>query len=393
MANQDISLLDQELQALERELGSCREPRILQGEQRVHTVIDDKKVVNLTANNYLGLATHPKIRQAASEAIEKYGVALCSGRNDIGTTDLHKELEAKIAEFQRTEAAIVLGSNSEANQAVMGSVLSETDLAIVDERSHESVIEGIRIGRASHRTYRHVDMSSLRSVLRQVKDNGYRRVLISTCGVFPMGGNIAPLPHIVELAKEYAVMTMVDDAHAMGVIGTNGRGTASHFALEGQVDIQVGGFGKAPGVVGGYIACSHKLRELIVRKANCLLHSAPPPPPVVGACIAFLELIQSDEGRTLIGKAWENAEFFRAGLKALGFHVPDYSETPLIPIMLGDADKAVRFSQRLFDMGVFVAPKGKNLRTIITAGHTRGDLRGALDAFEKVGKELAVIEG
>jgi len=391
MSPHQIPFLDEELQALDKQVGPRREPRLLMAEQKAVTVVDERQVINLTANNYLALATDPRVKQAAIAAIEKYGVAVCSGRNDSGTTDMHRELETRIARFLRTQAAVVLGSNSEINMAVMGSLLSHGDVAVVDERSHESVSDGISIGGAERRTYRHVDMDSLRDTLQDIKGKGYRRVLISTPGVFPMGGNIAPLPQIVAWASEFGALSMVDDAHAVGVIGENGRGTVSHFGLEGKCDIQVGGFGKAPGVVGGYVGCSRQLRELIIRKSNAFLHSAPLPTGMVAACIAALDVLESDDGKRLILKAWENAKFFKKGLKDLGFVVPDYSQTPLIPIILNDSDKALRFSSRLFAEGIFVAPKGKNLRTIITAAHERSDLARALDAFGRIGKELGVL--
>jgi len=392
LADRNIALLDQELEELRQRLGPNREPRVLQGEQKAVTVYDGKSAINLQPNNYLGLATHSKLREAAIEAIRQYGVAVCAGRRGGGNSELHVELDRRIAIYQRTEAAMLMLSNSEANWAVMDALLSPLDVAVVDEASHESVIDGINVARSNCRTYRHLDMVSLKDTLHEVGQGAFRRVLVSTCGVFPRMGEIAPLPDILELAGQYHAISMVDDAHAVGIIGDQGRGTASHFGVEGQCDVQVGGFAKALGVLGGYVACSHKLRELIMQKSNQWRHTQPLPPPVVAACLASLDLLEGAEGEKIIQRAWDNAALFRTGLRELGFTIPDESKTPLVPIVLGNADQAFRLSEGLFREGVYVEFKNRaSLRAIITAGHTRDELSCAIAAFERVGKEEGII--
>lgn len=394
LARHVFTSIDEELRELEDQMGPLREPKVLQGPQNAVTVFDGKKVINFSANNYLGLATHPKLKKAAAQAMEKFGVAVCSGRRDSGSTELHLELEKRVAAFQRSETALVLLSNSEANWAVSTALLSKGDVAIVDEASHESMIDGITVSNADCKKYRHVDMNSLRENLRSAAEAGYGRVLVSTCGVFPRIGDIAPLPQILEESREYRAITMLDDAHSVGVLGDHGRGTASHFNVEGQFDIQVGGFSKAPGVIGGYIACSHKIKELILRKSNQWRHTQPLPAPVIAACLASLDLLESEEGEKLIQRAWENSSFFRTGLHELGYVIPDESKTPLVPIILKNTKQAFQLSEALFQEGIYIVFKNRNsLRAIVTAGHTREDLATAIDAFKKAGSDLGIITG
>ncbi len=392
MIGHETSVFDEELQELQRKMGSLPEPRVLQGPQQPVTIFDGRKVINFSANNYLGLATHAKLKEAAKLAMEKFGVALCSGRRDSGNTELHLELEKRVAVFLRAEAALVLLSNSEANWAVCSAVLSPGDIAIVDEASHESIEDGILVSRADCSKYRHLDMASLHDCLQRATEAKHRRILVSTCGVFPRMGDIAPLPQILELARKYQAITMVDDAHAVGILGDHGRGTASHFGLDGQFDIQVGGFSKAPGVIGGYIGCCRKIKELIMRKSNQWRHTQPMPAPIIAACIASLDLLESEQGEKIIRRAWDNADFFKKGLRRLGYAVPEESRTPLVAILAKDTEQAFQLSEGLFREGINVVFKNRrSLRAIITADHTHQDLVTAVAAFEKVGRELGIV--
>lgn len=378
--------------------GVYRKLRILEGEQRPRAVIDGREVINLSSNNYLGLTTHPQLRAAAKAAIDRYGVGAGAVRTIIGTMDLHEELERKLAAFKHTEATLVLQSGFTANQAVLGTILGEGDLVISDELNHASIIDGIRLTKAARKVYRHNDMDDLERVLEQTRGEQYRKIVIVTDGVFSMDGDIAPLPRIAELAQAYGAVTMVDDAHASGVLGPHGSGTVHHFGLERVWDISVGTLSKAIGAVGGYAACSQALRELMEHRARPFLFSTAHPPSVAATCIAAVELLQSAEGQQLIDRLWENTRFFKRGLQELGFDT-GISETPITPIIIGEGAKAMQFSDRLFARGVFAqgiayptVPRDKGrVRTIVTAAHSRADLEEALNVFETVGREMALI--
>ncbi|MEN6520190.1 MAG: glycine C-acetyltransferase [Armatimonadota bacterium] len=377
-----------------KERGAYRELRVLEGEQLPTSIFDGKTVINLSSNNYLGLTTHPKMREAAIKAIKDLGVGSASVRTIAGTMEIHQELERKLADFKHTEASLVFQSGFAANQGVIGSVLEEGDLVISDELNHASIIDGIRLTKAARKVYAHSDMDSLKDVLENSKD--IKKKLIVTDGVFSMDGDIAPLPQIVELAEEYEAIVMVDDAHSSGVLGRNGRGSIDHFDLNGRVDIQVGTLSKAIGAMGGYVAGSQRLRDLMIHRGRALLFSTSHPPSVVASCIAAIDVLLNEPER--IEKLWDNARYFKAGLNNLGFDT-GHSQTPITPVIVGKGALAMKLSDRLFDEGVFAqgigyptVPEAKSrVRTIVTATHTKEELDKALEAFEKVGKELAII--
>jgi len=392
---------DQVVQAQLDELkqqGLHRKLRILDGEQRPRSVIDGHAVINLSSNNYLGLTTHPKLREAAKAAIDRYGVGAGAVRTIIGTMTIHEELERKLAEFKHTEATLVLQSGFTANAAALGPILGDGDLVISDELNHASIIDGIRLTKAARKVYKHSNMDDLERVLEEARAEHYRTILIVTDGVFSMDGDVAPLPRVVELAEHYGAVTMVDDAHASGVLGPHGSGTVHHFGLERRWDISIGTLSKAIGAVGGYVACSQALRELMEHRARPFLFSTAHPPSVTATCIAAVELLESDEGQQLIDRMWENTAFFKRGLSELGFNT-GISETPITPVIVGEGAKAMQFSDRLFASGVFaqgiayptVARDKGRVRTIVTASHTRADLEEALNIFEAVGRELRLI--
>jgi len=388
--------LDQQLNEL-KEQGLFRTFRILEGPQGARARIDGRAVINLSSNNYLGLNTHPKLRAAAVRAIEELGVGSGAVRTIIGTMAIHEELERRLAEFKRTEATLVLQSGFTANAAVLGPILADGDLVISDELNHASIIDGIRLTKAARRVYAHNDMDALEQVLRDTRGQ-YAKTLIVSDGVFSMDGDIAPLDRIAELAEHYGANTMVDDAHASGVLGERGSGTVSHYGLYGRWDIQVGTLSKAIGAVGGYVACSQKLRQLMEHRARPLLFSTSHPPAVTATCIAALDLLASDKGQALIDRLWENTRMFKSGLESLGFNT-GISQTPITPVIVGAGARAMQFSDRLFAAGVFaqgiafptVARDKGRVRTIVTAAHTRADLEEALNVFESVGRAMSLI--
>ncbi len=388
--------LDSRLDEL-RAQGVFRSLRELQGPPGPRSKIDGHEVINLSSNNYLGLATHPALKAAAIDAIERLGVGSGAVRTIIGTMTIHEELERLLADFKHTEAALVLQSGFTANAAVLGSVLEDGDLVISDSLNHASIIDGIRLTKADRRVYAHCDMDDLERVLEEVKDANYRTILIVTDGVFSMDGDIAPLPRIAELAQHYGAVTMVDDAHASGVLGAHGSGTASHFGLKNW-DIHVGTLSKAVGALGGYVASVSKLRQLMEHRARPFLFSTSHPPAVTATCIAAINLLRSAEGQRLIDQLWENARMFKAGLTSLGFDT-GISETPITPVIVGEGAKAMQFSDELFKAGVFaqgiafptVARDKGRVRTIVTATHSQTDLEEALNVFETVGRRMQLI--
>jgi len=356
-------------------------------------VFDGKSVVNLSSNNYLGLTNHPKMIEAAIKATEELGVGSGAVRTIAGQMELHRQLEKKLAEFKHVEACLVFQSGFTANSGTVAAILGREDVVISDELNHASIIDGCRLSRAQIKVYPHADMDGLRKALEEVEG---RRKLVVTDGVFSMDGDIAPLPEVVKLAKEFDAAVMVDDAHASGVLGRNGRGTVDHYDLHGQVDIQVGTLSKAIGVLGGYVAGPQKLIDYLVQRARPVLFSTTHPPAVTAACIAAIDILL--EHPELIDKLWANTEFFRSGLRNLGFDTGK-SQTPIIPVIVGDERKAMQLADELFAEGVFAqgiayptVPRGKaRVRTIVTAEHTQEDLQYALDAFEKVGRKLGII--
>lgn len=366
----------------------------LESEQGAVVTIRGKQVIQLCSNNYLGLTTHPKLRSAALEAVERYGAGTGSVRTIAGTFHMHNEFERRLATFKHTEAALVFQSGFTANVGVLSSILTEQDVVISDELNHASIIDGIRLTKAARRIYKHNDLTDLEEALKETQQ--YRKRLVVTDGVFSMDGDIAPLPGIVELCEKYDALVMVDDAHASGVLGKNGRGTVDHFHLHGRVHIQVGTLSKAVGVLGGYVASTQSVRDYLIHKARPFLFSTSHPPAVTAACDAALEVLLHEP--ELIERLWENAKFFKQGLKEIGFDTGK-SETPITPVIISDEAACMRFSDELFEEGVYAqgivfptVPKGQaRVRTIVTATHSKEQLEKALHAFEKVGKKLGVL--
>lgn len=390
--------LDRQLQDLEQQ-GLRRKLRVVSGAQGPRATIDGKHVINLSSNNYLGLATHPKLKEAAIRATEELGAGAGAVRTIVGTLDLHEQLERTLARFKGTEAVLVLQSGFTANAAAIGPVLEDGDLVISDELNHASIIDAIRLTKAARRIYRHNDMDSLAEVLREASKENFKKIMIVTDGVFSMDGDIAPLDKIAELAHEFGALTMVDDAHASGVLGPHGSGTVKHYGIPAdQWDIQIGTLSKSIGVVGGYVACSQKLRDLMEHRARPFLFSTAATPATTAACLAAVELLQSDEGQQLIDTMWSNTKLFKAGLERLGFNT-GISQTPITPVIVGEGARAMQFSDQLFQNGVFaqgiafptVARDKGRVRTIVTASHSEADLNEALNIFEHVGKAMGLI--
>ncbi|HZY93389.1 MAG TPA: glycine C-acetyltransferase [Candidatus Bathyarchaeia archaeon] len=385
--------LQNELQGLDKQELLWR-IRTLQGPSAPHAKVDGKRVLVLCSNNYLGLANHPKLKQAAVVATRKYGAGSGSVRVIAGTMDLHLKLEKALAEFRGTEASIAFQSGYATNLGVISALVDERDVIISDELNHGSIIDGCRLTKAERRVYRHRNASDLEKQLQDAQK--FRRVLVITDGVFSMDGDIAPLKDIVKLAEEYQAITYVDDAHGDGVLGQNGRGITNHFHLEGKIDVDMGTFSKAFGCVGGYVVGSKILCDYLQNKVRSYLLSGSHPPPVVAACIAAIQVVRTRPG--LVKKLWENTRYFKKGLTELGFDIGN-SETPITPVMLGDSAKARMLADRLFQLGIFVLPivypmvarDKARIRTIVTSAHTRTDLDNALEGFEKAAKSISLL--
>jgi glycine C-acetyltransferase len=368
--------------------------RTLQSPSAPRAKVDGKNVIVLCSNNYLGLANHPKLKQAAIAATRKYGAGSGSVRVIAGTLDLHVKLEKQLAEYRGTESSITFQSGYATNLGTIMSLVDERDLIISDELNHGSIIDGCRLTKAERRVYKHKDMGDLEKQLQGTER--FRRVLVVTDGVFSMDGDIAPLKDIVQLAKEHDAITYVDDAHGDGVLGENGRGITNHFHLEGQVDVDMGTFSKAFGCVGGYVVGSKDLCTYLQNKVRSYLLSGSHPPAVAGACIAALQLVQKQP--SLVKKLWDNTRVFKKGLQEMGFDTGN-SETPITPVIVGEAPKARQLADSLFKLGIFVLPivfpmvarDKARVRTIVTSAHTRKDLDTALAAFGKAGKQLQLI--
>jgi glycine C-acetyltransferase len=385
--------LDGELNSL-KEKHMFRNLRVVYGEEKPVSNIDGKTVINLSSNNYLGLTTHPRLREAALKAIETHGVGTAAVRSIIGTMDLHQELEERLAKFKHTEASLTFQSGFMSNQGIIQALMEEGDAIISDELNHASIIDGIRLSKAGRYIYKHMDMNDLEAKLKEAQNA--RTKIIITDGVFSMDGDIAPMKNIVELAERYGAATYVDDAHASGVLGRNGRGSVDHWGLSGRVDIQIGTMSKAMGAQGGYIAGIQPLRDFLIHKARPFLFSNALPPSVIATCIAAIDVLEQEP--QLIDKLWENTRYFKGALKNLGFDIGT-SETPITPVIVGSGERAMTLSDRLFAEGVFAqgigyptVPEAKSrVRTIVTAAHTRQNLDTAIAAFEKVGRDLAII--
>lgn len=377
-----------------RSQGLFRRLKDLQSPQGPRAVFEGKEVINLSSNNYLGLTNHPRLVHAAIEATEKFGAGSGSVRTIAGTMSLHEALETRLAEFKHTEAALVFQSGFTCNSGIIPVLAGEGDAILSDELNHASIIDGIRLTRAQRKIWAHADMNALEDALKDTQS--LRRRLVITDGVFSMDGDIARLPDIVDLAERYDAIVYVDDAHASGVFGRNGRGTVDHFNLHGRVHVQVGTLSKALGVLGGYVASTHALRDLLIHRGRPFLFSTSHPPAVAAACLAALDVLESEPD--LIGRLWENTRYFKSGLRRLGLNI-GASESPITPVIAGEGRKAMQLSDRLFAEGVFAqgigyptVPDAKSrVRTIVTATHTRDDLETALAAFEKIGRELDLV--
>lgn len=387
--------LREDLDAMVRD-GLARPLRVLETAQGPLVMIQGRTRINLSSNNYLGLTTHPRLVEAALAATRKWGVGTAAVRTIAGTQSLHEELEVRLATFKRTQAALSFQSGYTVNMGVIGSMLEDDDCVISDKLNHASIIDGIRLTRAHRLLYDHCDLDSAEQALAQAKKEGYRRVLLVTDGVFSMDGDIAPLPGLVERAEAVGASVMVDDAHATGVLGLFGRGTTDHFGLHGRVALNIGTLSKAIGVVGGYVAATHTVREHLIAKARPFLFSSSHPPMVPAACIAAIDVMENEPA--IMDKLWSNTRHFKAGLKELGFDTGT-SETPITPVIVGEAETAHRMSDLLMEKGIFASgigfptvPKGAaRIRTIVTAAHTTEQLDECLTAFESVGKSMGIL--
>src|SRR6202167_1011265 len=371
--------------------------KILEGDQKPLSNFDGKEVINLSSNNYLGLTTHPKLRRAAIDATRKFGVGSGAVRSIAGTMKMHMELEEQIARFKHSEACVVFQSGFTANAGTVSALLGKDDLIISDELNHASIIDGCRLSKATIKVFKHKDVADCERVLKETENWPGHKLLISD-GVFSMDGDIASLPALCDLAEKYNCIMMLDDAHSSGVLGSRGRGTIDHLNCHGRVDIQVGTLSKAIGSIGGYVCGSRDLIDFLHQRARPFLFSTSHPPSVTATCQPAFELLDSEAGDRLVKKLWSNTKFFKRKLKKLGFNAGK-SETPITPIMVGDAEKAFQFSRELFSEGVFVValgfptvPEGKaRLRTIVTATHKRSDLERALEIIERVSKKLGIV--
>ena len=393
MRTDPLAFLGDELSSLKAQ-GLYRKLRVLDSEQAARSVVDGKSVVNLSSNNYLGLTTHPKLKEKALAALERFGVGTGSVRTIAGTMELHMELERRLAEFKHTEATVVFQSGFAANAGTVAAILTKDDIVISDELNHASIIDGARLSRASIKVFPHRDVKAAREIMKDLSRTA--RKLLITDGVFSMDGDLGALPELCDLAEEFGCIMMVDDAHASGVFGRNGRGTIDHFGLHGRVDVQVGTLSKAMGALGGYVAGNKNLIEFLHHRGRPFLFSTSHPPSVAATCLAAIDVLLEEP--ELIGTLWYNTKFFKTGLRTLGFNT-GLSQSPITPVIVGDASLAMTLSDRLFEAGVFaqgigfptVARDKARVRTIVTATHTQADLQFALDSFAKVGHALGLI--
>ncbi len=394
MPKAQLQYLSDELQKL-RDQKLYQKLRVLETEQLPVARFDGREVINLSSNNYLGLTTHPRLKRKALEAVEKLGVGSGAVRTIAGTMSIHMALEEKIARFKQVEASVVIQSGFAANAGTVQAILGREDVIISDELNHASIIDGCRLSRAEIRVFPHKDVEACEKILKEISGHKGRKLLI-TDGVFSMDGDIAPLPQLVELAEKYGCIMMIDDAHSSGVLGRNGRGTVDHFNLHGRVDIQVGTLSKAIGALGGYVCSTRDTIEFLYHRARPFLFSTSHPPSVAATCLAAFEVLEEEP--QLVDQLWANTKSFKEGLTRLGFNT-GASETPITPVIVGDAALAHEFSRQLFQEGVFAqslgfptVPHGKaRIRTIVTATHTRDELSRALAILESVGQKLKII--
>ena len=394
-----LSFLTDQLDEL-RAKGTHFKLRVLEDEQAPVCTFDGKKVINLASNNYLGLTTHPRLREAALEATRKYGVGSGAVRTIAGTMKIHMELEERIARFKNVEACVVFQSGFAANAGTVSAILGKEDFIISDELNHASIIDGCRLSRAKILVFRHKDVAHAAEQLASVQDQPGRKLLISD-GVFSMDGDIGPLPGLCEAAEKYGAIMMVDDAHSSGVLGRNGRGTIDHFGMHGRVDIQVGTLSKAIGVLGGYVCGTRDLIDYLYHRARPFLFSTSHPPSVAASCIAAFDVLESEP--QWMEQLWANTRFWKKELGLLGFNIggknTPASETPITPIIIGDGRLTMDFSRELFKEGVLgtgiafpTVPEGKaRVRTIMTATHTKDELQQALEVLGRVGKKMGIL--
>ncbi|MGM0378672.1 MAG: glycine C-acetyltransferase [Bacillota bacterium] len=390
----ELNFLKEKIEELKDE-GVYRELDTLQGANEAVVKIGGKEVINMSSNNYLGFATNEELKKEAKKAVDEYGVGSGAVRTIIGNMDIHEELEEKLAEFKREEAAMVFQSGFNCNAGAIQAITSKGDLIISDELNHASIIDGVRLSRADKAIFKHSDMKDLRRVLEEKRDD-YENCLIITDGVFSMDGDLAKLPEIVELAEEFNAMTYVDDAHGSGVLGENGRGTVDHFGLHGRIDFTIGTLSKALGTIGGYVAGKKSMKKWLINRGRPILFSTSLPPAVVKSATKAVELLSNSSEYT--DKLWANAKLFKKELGKLGFDTGK-SETPITPVIIGDEAKSVKFSKKLFDAGVFVSPiifptvpKGTGrVRCMISAAHSEENILEAVKTFEKIGKEMNLI--
>jgi len=394
-----LSFLTDQLNELKAK-GTHFKLRVLEDEQAPECTFDGKRVINLASNNYLGLTTHPKLREAALEATRKYGVGSGAVRTIAGTMKIHMELEEKIARFKNVEACVVFQSGFTANAGAVSAILGKDDFVISDELNHASIIDGCRLSRAKILVFRHKDVAHAEEQLASVKDQLGKKLLI-TDGVFSMDGDIGPLPGLCDAAEKYGAIMMVDDAHSSGVLGRSGRGTIDHFGVHGRVDIQVGTLSKAIGALGGYVCGTRDFIDFLYHRARPLLFSTSHPPSVAATCIAAFDVLEQEP--QLMEQLWANTRFWKKELGLLGFNIGGQttpaSETPITPIIIGDGRLTMEFSRELFKEGVLgtgiafptVAEGKARIRTIMTATHTQDELTRALEVLGRVGKRMAIL--
>ncbi len=395
-----LSYLTDQMNEL-RQKGTHFALRVLEEPQMPECVFDGKRVINLASNNYLGLTTHPKLSEAAIAATKKYGAGSGAVRTVSGTMSIHMELEEKIARFKKTEACVVFQSGFAANAGTVSAILGKDDFIISDELNHASIIDGARLSRAKIKVFRHKDTAHAEELLKEIANEPGHKLII-TDGVFSMDGDVGPLPALCDLAEKYGAIMMVDDAHASGVLGKNGRGTPDHFNVHGRVDVQVGTLSKAIGALGGYVCGSKDLIDFLYHRARPFLFSTSHPPSVAATCIAAFDVLEQEP--ELMDKLWANTRFFKKELGLLGFNIggsiTPASETPITPIIVGEGRLAMEFSRELFNEGVFtpgiafptVAEGKARLRTIMTATHTHDQLTRALEILKKVGARMGIIK-
>ncbi|WP_139489738.1 glycine C-acetyltransferase [Brevibacillus dissolubilis] len=385
--------LEKKVRQLERR---CLDHKIIpiEGAQGTRIMVEGRELIQLSANNYLGLTSHPRVREAARKALEEAGAGAGGVRVMAGTFDRTQALEQKLAAFKKTEAAVVFSAGYTTNLGVMSSIPDKGDIVLSDAYNHISILEGIRLSKAEMRSYNHNDMEDLERALAESQN--YRQRIVVTDGVFSMDGDIAPLPEIVDLVEKYNAILIVDDSHSNGVFGENGRGTVDHFGLHDRVHIQVGTFSKAFGVMGGFVASSKIVCDYLMQHANSFIYSTAHPPSTTAACMAALDVVMDEP--EILERLWDNTRFFRNGLKELGFDTGK-SESPIIPVMVGDAKLASRFADHLYEAGLMcksvafptVALGEARIRVIITAAHSHEEMEQALKIFERIGKDLKIV--